>query len=83
MTDLDIKSAYTTALAFIGIPDWHGARQCVELSEPAMVDEAMTVALVEFKFADRTEFPCLPVRTSKDRGLVYPFKRALVVVHRA
>jgi hypothetical protein len=72
LTDLDIKSAYTTALAFIGIPDWHGARQCVELSELAVIDEAMTVALVQFQFAEGTKFPCLPVRTSKDRGLVYP-----------
>src|SRR6476619_7072626 len=35
--DLDIRSAYTTALAFIGIPDWHSARQCTELDQLAVI----------------------------------------------
>ena len=72
--DLDIKSAYTTALAFIAVPDWAGARQCVDLDQLAVIDEAMTVALVEFRFPDETRFPCLPVRASNGRGLVHPLE---------
>ena len=74
--DLDIRSAYTTALAFIGIPDWHSARHCIELDQLAVIDEAMTAALVEFRFPDGTRFPCLPVRASNSRGLVYPLEGA-------
>ena len=36
----------------------------------------MTAALVEFRFPDRTRFPCLPVRASNSRGLVYPLEGA-------
>ena len=74
LTDFDIKSAYTTALAFIGVPDWHNARQCVRLEELAVIDGAMTVALVEFRFPDGTRFPCLPIRASNKRGLVHPLE---------
>ena len=74
--DLDIRSAYTTALAFIGIPEWHSARQCTEPDQLAVIDEAMTAALVEFRFPDGTRFPCLPVRASNSRGLVYPLEGA-------
>jgi hypothetical protein len=74
--DLDIRSAYTTALAFIGVPDWSSARHCVELDELAVISDAMTAALVEFRFPDRTRFPCLPVRASNGRGLVYPLEGA-------
>ena len=38
LSDLDIRSAYTTALAFIGVPDWHSARHCVELDELAVIE---------------------------------------------
>jgi hypothetical protein len=72
--DLDIKSAYTTALAFIGVPDWVGARQCLDLEGLAVVDEAMTVALVDFRFPDGTMFPCLPVRAANGWGLIYPME---------
>ncbi len=72
--DLDIKAAYTTALALIGIPDWHGARQCLETEGLAVVGEAMTVALVDFRFPDATMFPCLPVRASNGWGLIYPME---------
>ena len=34
----------------------------------------MTVALVRFKFPAATRFPCLPVRASNGRGLVYPLE---------
>ena len=69
--DLDVKSAYTTAMAMILIPDWASARQTVDLGELAVVDEAMTFAEVAFRFPSDTRFPSLPVRAG-DRGLVYP-----------
>ena len=54
----------------------------------AVIDEAMTAALVEFRFPDGTRFPCLPVRATNKRGLVYPLEGAswctgpeLVVAH--
>jgi hypothetical protein len=53
---LDIRSAYTTALAFIGVPDWHNARHCTALDQLATIDAAMTAALVEFRPPDRTRF---------------------------
>jgi hypothetical protein len=36
----------------------------------------MTAALVEFRFPDETRFPCLPVRATNNRGLVYPLEGA-------
>src|SRR5262249_20247396 len=48
LTDLDIKSAYPTALSFIGMPDWHTARHCTDLEHLAVIDAAMTAALVKF-----------------------------------
>jgi hypothetical protein len=72
--DLDIKSAYTTALAFIQVPDWTSARHCVELKQLAVIEEAMTAALVEFRFPDGTLYPCLPVRAKNGRGLIYPME---------
>ena len=47
-----------------------------------MVDEAMTVALVEFRFPDGTGFPCLPVRASNRQGAGLSDGGG-VVVHRA
>jgi len=74
LADLDIKAAYMTALALIGIPDWHNARHCVCKNQLAVISEAMTAALVEFRFPDGTRFPCLPARASNNRGLVYPLE---------
>jgi hypothetical protein len=74
LSDLDIRSAYTTALALIRVPDWAGAQHCTELNRLAVSEEAMTAALVEFRFPDQTRFPCLPVRASNGRGLVYPLE---------
>ena len=74
LIDVDLKSAYTTALALIQIPDWKSARGTTSLADLAVTEEAMTFAHVEFKFPNETNFPSLPVRTSKGRGLVYPLE---------
>jgi hypothetical protein len=69
--DLDLKGAYTTALALVRIPHWEGVRMCHNLDELAVVDDAMTFARVKFEFPENTRFPSLPVREG-DRGLIYP-----------
>ena len=74
LADLDIRSAYPTALSFIGLPDWRTARHCTDLDHLAVIDVAMTAALVEFRFPNETRFPCLPVRASSDRGLIHPLE---------
>jgi hypothetical protein len=74
LVDVDLKSAYTTALALIRIPDWNTVRQTRDLAELAEVESAMTFAHVKFEFPSSTRFPNLPVRTSNNRGLVYPLK---------
>jgi hypothetical protein len=74
LVDVDLKSAYTTALALIRIPDWGAARQTKNLADLAIVENAMTFAFVKFKFSDDARFPCLPVRASSNRGLVFPLE---------
>jgi DNA polymerase type B, organellar and viral len=74
LVDVDLKSAYTTALALIRVPDWNTARQSTEVTDLAVVEDAMTFAYVKFAFPAQTGVPSLPVRTSKGRGLVYPLE---------
>jgi hypothetical protein len=74
LVDVNLKSAYTTALALIRIPDWGTARRTKNLADLAVVDEAMTFAFVKFRFPDNARFPCLPVRASSNRGLVFPLE---------
>jgi hypothetical protein len=72
LVDVDIVSAYTTSLAMAQIPDWSTARRTTDLRELAVVDEAMTFVHARFKFPATVNRPCLPVRASAARGLVYP-----------
>jgi hypothetical protein len=65
VSDVDLVSAYPTALAFVRVPDWRNTRQTCHLDELAVVEDAMTVALVRFNFPAATRFPCLPIRASK------------------
>jgi hypothetical protein len=74
LIDVDLKSAYTTALALIRIPDWSTARPALDLTELAVTDDAMTFAHVKFAFPRETRFPSLPIRASNNRGLVYPLE---------
>jgi len=69
--DLDVRSAYTSAMAMILTPDWASTRPTTDIGELAIVDAAMTFAEVAFRFPSDTRFPSLPVRAG-DRGLVYP-----------
>ena len=54
--DLDLMSAYTTALAMIRQPDWSTARYTTDIAELATVDGAMTFAHVKFRFPRRRAF---------------------------
>jgi predicted regulator of Ras-like GTPase activity (Roadblock/LC7/MglB family) len=72
ITDIDIRGAYTTAMAAIRTPDWRGAINTTDietLAEPG--DHGMGFARVRFRFPDGTRFPCLPIRAG-DAGLIYP-----------
>ena len=57
LIDVDLKSAYTTALALIQIPDWNSARGTTSLTDLAVIGEAMTFAYVEIQIPGRNEFP--------------------------
>jgi hypothetical protein len=70
--DVDIKGAYTTAMALLREPDWPTTKIETDIKRLAVVDDAMTLARVKFEFPANTRFPCLPVRTDDNRGLVYP-----------
>ena len=74
LTDVDLKSAYVTALAISRVLDWSTALQTKDVAELATVEDAMTFIYARFKFPAGTRFPNLPVRASKERGLVYPMR---------
>jgi hypothetical protein len=74
LIDVDLKSAYVTALAISQVPDWSTARQTKDLAELAVIEEAMTFICARFEFPVGTRFPNLPVRASKQRGLIYPLR---------
>ena len=57
LVDVDLKSAYTTALALIRVPDWNTARQSAEVTDLAVVEDAMTFAYVKFAFPAQTGVP--------------------------
>jgi hypothetical protein len=71
--DVDLKSAYTTALALAQVPDWDSAAPDKNIERLAVIDHAMTLARVRFQFPEDTRFPSLPVRGG-DRGLIYPLQ---------
>ncbi len=69
-TDYDLASAYPTAMAMIGMPDWRRTRVTNRVSE--FTPETLGVACVDFEFPKSVRFPTLPVRT--DNGLLFPRK---------
>ena len=68
--DIDLSGAYTTALAAMGWPDWDSTRQTTSLADLAVIDDAMTFALVKFQFPPGPT--CLPIRSGDAPGLIYP-----------
>lgn len=69
-TDYDLSSAYPTAMALIGLPDWKRISVSTQIDD--FTPETLGIACVEFEFPENIRFPTLPVRT--DNGLVFPRK---------
>jgi hypothetical protein len=67
-TDFDLSSAYPTAMALIGLPDWRSLYNSTELKE--FTPTTLGYALIDFEFPTQTRYPCIPVRT--DGGLIFP-----------
>jgi hypothetical protein len=74
LMDVDLKSAYVTALAISQVPDWSTARQTKDLAELAVIEAVMTFIYARFEFLVGTRFPNLPVRASEPRGLIHPLR---------
>ena len=69
-SDYDLSSAYPTAMSLIGMPDWNGTYQTLNIDE--FTSETLGFASVEFEFPKDCRFPTLPVRTAN--GLIFPLK---------
>lgn len=69
-TDYDLSSAYPTAMALIGRPEWD--RAFVTNKPEDFTYLSLGIANVEFEFPKSVRFPTLPVRT--DNGLIFPRK---------
>lgn len=68
--DLDLSSAYTTAMSLIHAPRWDELRHVTDISDIGMLDLAF--ACVDFEFPESVRFPTLPVRT--ENGILFPRK---------
>jgi len=71
ITDVDIRSAYSTAMALIRPPNWANVKFTKDIGELAVIDDRLSFGRVRFRFPDATRFPSLPVRAEKGRGLIY------------
>ncbi len=76
--DIDVCSAYTTAMALIRVPDWASVEDvdCGDANNALhrlATTEAMTFAHVIFKFPPEIRFPGLPSRAQEGQGLIYPY----------
>ena len=69
-TDYDLSSAYPTAMALIGLPDWKNILLTTDVEK--FLPTTLGYACVDFKFPEGTRYPTLPVRT--DNGLVFPLE---------
>lgn len=67
-SDYDLKSAYPTAMATIGRPDWKNVYATND--ETAFKLETFGFACVDFRFPDDTRYPTLPVRSAN--GIIFP-----------
>jgi hypothetical protein len=69
--DYDLSSAYPSAMALIGRPDWDGCQPIRDTEELLSYQSAeLAFANVDFEFPDSVRFPVLPVRT--ENGLIFP-----------
>jgi hypothetical protein len=71
--DYDLSSAYPSAMALIGRPDWNSCRPIRDSEELLKFQSAeLAFANVDFEFPDDVAYPVLPVRT--ENGLIFPRK---------
>ncbi len=71
--DYDLSSAYPSAMALIGRPDWEKCRPIRDTDELLSFQSAeLAFANVDFEFPDNVAYPVLPVRT--ENGLIFPLK---------
>ncbi|WP_411351594.1 DNA polymerase [Leisingera aquaemixtae] len=73
--DYDLSSAYPSAMALIGEPDWSTITPIAsteELLGPGLTVEDLAFANVNFEFPEDVRYPVLPVRT--ENGLLFPRK---------
>jgi len=68
--DIDLASAYPTAMSLIGLPDWKNIHESKKLDD--YTPTTLGYAWIDFKFPSSTRYPVLPVRT--DNGLVFPLE---------
>lgn len=66
--DVDLSSAYTTAMSLIGFPQWDQIRVFKEIDDIEITDLAFF--LVDFEFPDTVRYPTMPVRTNN--GIIFP-----------
>lgn len=73
--DYDLTSAYPSAMALIGEPDWSSIRHISDTKELIggdLVHTDLAFANVDFEFPEDVRYPVLPVRT--ENGLLFPRK---------
>ncbi|HVF70015.1 MAG TPA: DNA polymerase [Chthoniobacterales bacterium] len=68
--DWDLRGAYSTALAAIGMPVWEQLRHSSKSEDFAR--DVIGFACVDFEFPEETRFPCFAVRVKS--GLIFPLK---------
>lgn len=71
-TDYDLTGAYTTAMVAISMPDYKGTRYNNNPDDYTL--DVMGFAQVRFQFPEGTRFPCLPVISANEHGLVFPLE---------
>lgn len=69
-SDFDLSSAYPTAMALIGMPDWDRLFHTTNIDE--FHPTVLGYANIEFEFPSDIRYPTLPVRTAN--GLIFPLK---------
>lgn len=74
--DLDLCGAYPTAMALLPDPDFSLPRVPIvgAISFGILRPDQYFFGLVEFEFPDSCRYPCLPVKDTAGRGLIYPLR---------
>ncbi len=68
--DWDLRGAYSTALAALGMPVWDELRHTSQLDD--FTRDVIGFGCVDFEFPEDTRFPCFAVRVKS--GLIFPLR---------